>query len=1296
MANDKLAVLQAEETVKELNQVVGAVDIVTNSFTDLLGITKKLNNSLSSGKPKEYAEATKKLNEVKGKVVKTAEKERLAEIKLQQAREKAFDNFEKQVKIQGKSNASREKARIRLKAQNDAYGKLNKTQAESARRSQRLGAILIELDNRGQTNTKRFKELSNAYLQATMKAKGLDSQLKKLDKSVGKSQRNVGNYASAINGLTNVAGALGVIGVADTFIRLGEKAFDVTRELDSMNNSMLAVFETQEEVAKQNIFLSKIAEDYGLEIINLTGSYKSFSAAVKGTNLEGEKSQKIFDTVTKTSAQLGLTTEQTKGALLALEQMVSKGTVSAEELRGQLGERIPGAFRIFADALGVNTQKLGEMLQAGEILAEDALPKFAVALEQAYNLDTIDRVDTLVASQNRLSNDFTNLVDNFEKGTGVISGTAIAFNTMGSSILGFLNNLLPVNNEITKSKDELNKLALQLKLNVDNEEEFNRVLGEINDKYPSFLQGLTEEAIKRGEINKNLMIANEQYVKQLVLQEKQEELDDILEHRAGLYRTLTEMVSDNSKEFLKFNNEQVKVFNTFLSGNSTLEETIDKLEEHGEVTGTQRILLSQMTLFLDKNTGSLAKLDKEYKNTNLEMKGQNDLLNKMIGLNGDLTSSQSFLNNSMDKFNDTIEFGNRLLASRIAIAKGDFVGALVALAPSEEVSPSQNTTSSSTNTTTPNVRRSSNRSNSDAEKAQREAQGGAEKALRIEQQKEAELIKIQSVAANLKLENKKGYEAEKARIELEFNDKIAEARRKMVVGDDLNKLSSKAKANQEKINNELLSTIESYEKIKQFKITQAASKAIQEDQARQQKAYNRRLIKLQTHNQNELNEITSFEEAKKFLSEDELEGVVNLEQAKEVIKEKHRSDELTLQKEHLETLQTQLQDILEKGDFKGDQKQALLDDLDELGLKIAKVNGEGAVDIEGDEQIKKAEQLLNIRDSIADAFANMGLDELANQFASFFDSIVDQSNQAAQDIAAGLSAGLAVAGSLLESQSKSRIESINAENEAFQESTDLKISDIDKQLEAENLSAEEIEQLENQKETFEAQKRQRDSQTKRQQYIAEQNASANQALINGALGATKTIAKLGVPFGLPSAAISLAFGLAQSTLIRSKPIPEFYTGTSNAPEGYAWTQERGAEIIVDKKGNIKTMGTNKGREMTYLEKGDKVYTASQSKNMVKDMIFDNDMLTSMALNGLSTPNITHIEQKGLDEGQMRSIMDGVKKTIKDYATTTIHEQNGRVFTKKGNGYWKESAVLKPSNYSSDTGYFTKGWTYNIS
>ena len=44
--------------------------------------------------------------------------------------------------------------------------------------------------------------------------------------------------------------------------------------------------------------------------------------------------------------------------MLALAQMASKGTVQAEELRGQLGERLPGAFKIAAAAMGVTQAEL--------------------------------------------------------------------------------------------------------------------------------------------------------------------------------------------------------------------------------------------------------------------------------------------------------------------------------------------------------------------------------------------------------------------------------------------------------------------------------------------------------------------------------------------------------------------------------------------------------------------------------------------------------------------------------------------------------------------------------------------------------------------------------------------------------------------------------------------------------------------------------------------------------------------------------------------------------------------------
>jgi len=63
-------------------------------------------------------------------------------------------------------------------------------------------------------------------------------------------------------------------------------------------------------------------------------------------------------------------------------------------------------------------------------------------------------------------------------------------------------------------------------------------------------------------------------------------------------------------------------------------------------------------------------------------------------------------------------------------------------------------------------------------------------------------------------------------------------------------------------------------------------------------------------------------------------------------------------------------------------------------------------------------------------------------------------------------------------------------------------------------------------------------------------------------------------------------------------LPGFYVGTDNAPEGLAWTDEKGAEIHLDKDGNIKDFGSNAGPQLKYLTKGDKILTAGES-NIVK-------------------------------------------------------------------------------------------------
>jgi lambda family phage tail tape measure protein len=156
--------------------------------------------------------------------------------------------------------------------------------------------------------------------------------------------------------------------------------------------------------AKEFAYVTKLADDLGLQLTSTAQAYASFAAASKGTALEGEGARKVFESISKAAAVMGLSSEQASGALLALQQMVSKGTVQAEELRGQLGERLPGAFQIAAKAMGVTTAELGKMLEQGQIVASDFLPKFADALN-AYLGDAPEKAaNRLDASVNRMDN----------------------------------------------------------------------------------------------------------------------------------------------------------------------------------------------------------------------------------------------------------------------------------------------------------------------------------------------------------------------------------------------------------------------------------------------------------------------------------------------------------------------------------------------------------------------------------------------------------------------------------------------------------------------------------------------------------------------------------------------------------------------------------------------------------------------------------------------------------------------------------------------------------------------------
>ena len=226
----------------------------------------------------------------------------------------------------------------------------------------------------------------------------------KLNSLTGAQKKTTTNFSKMNYSVSNLITSFGIIQGFRLFGMLILDTYSLIKQFDSIDFAMNTLVKRSDQLALSQSFLLDITESYGLEILSTSQRYLKFLASAQQVNLSLNDTQKIFRSVSKAAAVLGLKTDEVSGVYLALEQMLSKGKVTTEELRRQLGERLPGAMGIMASALDVSIPKLDKMLKKGEVLSSDALPKFAAALEEAYGIESVDKIDTLVSAQNRMNN----------------------------------------------------------------------------------------------------------------------------------------------------------------------------------------------------------------------------------------------------------------------------------------------------------------------------------------------------------------------------------------------------------------------------------------------------------------------------------------------------------------------------------------------------------------------------------------------------------------------------------------------------------------------------------------------------------------------------------------------------------------------------------------------------------------------------------------------------------------------------------------------------------------------------
>lgn len=112
--------------------------------------------------------------------------------------------------------------------------------------------------------------------------------------------------------------------------------------------------------------------------------YRSLLIAVKGTPLAGRPAREIFQAVDYAARALCLPRDSQARAIYAICQMIHTGWVSTELLHNQLGEALPGATLLAAQALNIEPIALTLKLINREILAVDFLPLFANTLREKF------------------------------------------------------------------------------------------------------------------------------------------------------------------------------------------------------------------------------------------------------------------------------------------------------------------------------------------------------------------------------------------------------------------------------------------------------------------------------------------------------------------------------------------------------------------------------------------------------------------------------------------------------------------------------------------------------------------------------------------------------------------------------------------------------------------------------------------------------------------------------------------------------------------------------------------------
>lgn len=244
-------------------------------------------------------------------------------------------------------------------------------------------------------------------------------------------------------------------------------------EVQKMQRGLAVASIDAKDFAESQKLVTSISQRLLVPLADATRYYSQLRINTKQYNLSAVETSQILEGTVSAVRATGGSLEDVDGAMRAVVQIFSKGGVQAEELRGQLGERFPGAVIKFAQANKMTFEELQDKLQAGTVgIAEfvafakanftdysEFSKKLATAPEYAGDRMKIALEQLQVAIGSILGNSGATFQDYF---TGIIKSVTNFISENKVSFKQMLEDFTYITTTIAKLFFELSKVVIKV------------------------------------------------------------------------------------------------------------------------------------------------------------------------------------------------------------------------------------------------------------------------------------------------------------------------------------------------------------------------------------------------------------------------------------------------------------------------------------------------------------------------------------------------------------------------------------------------------------------------------------------------------------------------------------------------------------------------------------------------------------------------------------------------------------------------------------------------------------------